>query len=81
MKHRKRYALGNPIDEEHIETILDTRIYELEFSDGRVDEYTVIIIIENIIDQIDDQGWDTRILEDMVAFRIDPDVSISTGEQ
>ena len=29
VKRRKRDALGNPIGEEHRNTILDTRIYEL----------------------------------------------------
>ena len=53
----------------------------MKFSDGRVDEYAVNIIIENIIDQIDDQGWDTVILEDIVAFCADKDVAIPTGEK
>ena len=56
-------------------------MFELELPDGRVDEYAVNIIIENTIDQIDDQGWDTVILEDIVAFRSDPYVAISIGEQ
>ena len=41
----------------------------------------VNIIIENIIGQVDDQGWDTGILEEMVSFRHDPDVAIPTGDQ
>ena len=53
----------------------------MKFSDGRVDEYAVNIIIENIIDQIGDQGWYTRILEEIVAFRNDSGVSIPTGDQ
>ena len=81
VKHRKQDALGNPIGEEHINPIPDTRIYELEFLNGRVDEYTVNIIVENLIDQFDDQGWDTVILEDIVAFCADKDVAIPTGEK
>ena len=81
MKLRKQDALGNPIGEEHINPILDTRVYELESPDERVDEYAVNIIIENIIDHNDDQGWYTEILEEMVAFRHDPDVAIMTGDQ
>ena len=53
----------------------------MEFPDRRVYEYHVIIIIENPIDHIDDQGWDTGILEDIVAFHRDPDVDILTGEK
>ena len=36
----------------------------------------VKIIIDNLIGKIDDQGWDTRILEEIVAFCCDPDVDI-----
>ena len=38
------------------------------------------IFIDNLIDHIDNQGWDTVILEDIVDFRHDPDVAITTGE-
>ena len=38
-------------------------------------------IIENLIDQVDDQVWDTGILEYIVSFRRDPDVDILTGDQ
>ena len=53
----------------------------MELPYRRVDEYAVSIIIENIIDQFDDQVWDTSILEGMVAFRHDPDVAIPEGDQ
>ena len=39
------------------------RVHELELLDGRVEKYAVNIIIENLIDQVDDQGWDTGILQ------------------
>ena len=81
MKRRKRYALDNAIGEEHSYPILDTRIYELELLDGRVDEYVVNVIIENLVYHIDYQGWDTRILEEIVSFCSDPDVAIPVGEQ
>ena len=43
-------------------------------------KYSVNILIDNLIDHIDNQGWDTVILEDIVDFRHDPDVAITTGE-
>ena len=81
MKHRKRDALGNTIEKEHISPITDFRIYELELQDGRVDEYTVNIIIENLIDKIDDQVQDTVILEELVSFYRVPDVAIPIADQ
>ena len=53
----------------------------MELPNGIVDEYAVKIIIENIIDQFDYQGWDTGMLEELVEFRCNLDVAIPTGEQ
>ena len=53
----------------------------MELPDGRFDEYAVNIIIENLIDQVHYQGWDTIILEEILSFRNDPDVASPTGEQ
>ena len=69
------------IGEEHRKPILDTRAYELESPDVIFDEYALTIIIENLIDQVDEQGWDTKILEEIVAFRHDSYVAIPTREQ
>ena len=46
-----------------------------------VDEYAVYIIIENLIEQIDEQGWFTGILEEMVSFCCDADVYIPILEK
>ena len=81
VKLRKRDALGNPIRKEHSNPILYTRIHELGLPDRIVDKYSVKVIIENIIEQVDDQVWDNGILEEIVAFRCDPDVDITTGDQ
>ena len=53
----------------------------MEFLDGGVCVYEVNIIIKNLIDQVDDQGWDIGILEEIVDFSCDPDVFIPTKEQ
>ena len=81
MKGSNQYALGNPIGKEHINPIIDTRIYELELPDETVYEYKVNSIIGNIIGQIDDQVCDTGILEEIVASWRDTDVAIPTGDQ
>ena len=53
----------------------------MERPKGIFDEYAVNIIIENLIDQIDDQGRDIGILEEIVAFGHDPHVAIPIGDQ
>ena len=53
----------------------------MELPNRIVDEYGVNIIIDNIIYQVDDQVLDAGSLDDIIAFRRDPDVAIFTGEQ
>ena len=50
LKRKKRDDLGNTIGEEHSNPLLETRVYELEFPNGTVDEYAVNIVIENLVD-------------------------------
>ena len=50
VKKRKRDAYGQPIGRANNNPILDSRIYELEYSDVRVGEYSVNIILENMVE-------------------------------
>lgn len=52
---QKRDAEGNNIGRSHHNPILDTRIYEVAFSDGHVAEYVTNVIAENIYSMIDDE--------------------------
>ena len=62
VKGRKRDSDGNPIGIRNAKPILDTRIYQLEFPDGRVEEYGMNVLIENLMSQIDDDGYDIVFL-------------------
>ena len=81
IKGRKRDHLGNPIGEKHINPVLDTRVYNLEFPDGRVEEYGVNTIVENICEQVDEYGWDSGLVDEIVSFRKDEEVAIPKGER
>ena len=76
IRNRKRDSSGNPIGNANQNPILDTRVYELEFPDGKVEEYSTNTIVENLLQQVDNEGWDTGILKEIVAFRSDPDVAV-----
>lgn len=81
VKKRKRDSMGNAVGSSNANPILDTRVYELEFPDGRVEEYGVNIIAENLMAQVDGDGWDCGILEEIVSFRKDEAVAIPRGEE
>ena len=46
--------------------ILNTRIYELEFPYGLLEKSLVNNILENILGQVDSDGWDTGILYEII---------------
>ena len=77
IRNRKRDAEGNPVGVEHANPILDSRVYELEFPDGRVEEFSRNVIAENLIAQTDDDGWDTGVFDEIVDFRFDEAIAVS----
>jgi hypothetical protein len=51
--------------------MLDTRSYEIEFPDGRSDEYTSNVIAENMYAQCDIEGITYNLLEGIVDHKTD----------
>ncbi len=80
IKRRKRDAAGNLIGEAHSNPILDTRVYQLEFLDGRIEEYSMNTIAENLYAQVDSEGYDTGIFSEVIDYRCDEEVAIPQGE-
>jgi hypothetical protein len=76
VKKRKRDPSGMPSGTPNPNPILDTRVYELEFPDGRLEEYAVNIIAENLLNQADGDGWDTGLLEEIIDIRKDEEVAV-----
>ena len=76
MKNRKRDTQGNPVGESNSNPILDSRIYELEFPDGRVEEYAVNVLAESLLEQADDDRWDSGIIDEYVDLRRDDSIAV-----
>jgi hypothetical protein len=51
--------------------ILDTRTYNVEFPDGRSEEYTANVIAENMYAQCDEEGNQFLMLQDIVGHTTD----------
>lgn len=81
IKNRKGDAQGNLIGEENNNPILDTRIYELEYADGGIEEFGVNTITENLMEQVDEYGWDSGMLREIVGYRTNPDIVIQAGDE
>ena len=77
---RKRDSSGTLIGTPHSNPILDSRIYELEFPDGRVEEYALNSIVESLYAQVDDEGFDTGIMDEIVGHRVDRSIAIPISD-
>ncbi len=53
---RKRDPEGNPIGRLHNNPLLDTRVYDVRFPDGSVEDYAANVIAENMYAQVNDEG-------------------------
>ena len=77
VKNRKRDSGGNSVGEYDNNPILDTRVYALKFPDGRVEEYAVNMIAENLFEQADQDGWDSGIIEEFLDLRKDDSIPVT----
>ena len=80
IRGRKRDNDGNVVGQKHSNPLLDTRVYQLEFPDGRVEEYSMNIILENIANQVDSEGFDLGIFQEVAGHRFN-DEAIPEGPE
>jgi len=50
---------------------LDTRVYEVEFPDGRISQYTANIIAENMLTQCDENGNQFLLMDELIDHTSD----------
>ena len=67
VKKKKLNFKGEPVRSSDPSPMLDSRIYELEFPDGRVEEYAVNVILENMVDQVKSNDWDASLFHEIVS--------------
>ena len=51
--------------------VLDSRVYDVMFPDGAIEQYAANVIAENLLDQVDDNGYHFKMLEQIVGHRTD----------
>jgi hypothetical protein len=68
---RKRDLDGTVRGQANTNSMLDTRNYEIEFHDGRSDEYTDNVIAENMYAQCDIEGIEYNLMEGIVDHKND----------
>jgi hypothetical protein len=68
---RKRELDGTVRGRENANPMLDTRKYEIQFPDGRSDEYTANVIAENMFAQCDIEGRQFNLMEGIIDHKTD----------
>ena len=68
---RSRGLDGEPIGRAHTNPLFDTREYDIEFTDGAIERYTVNVIAENMFAQVDEEGNMYMILQEIVDHKRD----------
>ena len=53
---------------------IDSRIYELEFPDRKIEDYSVDVILENLLDQVGNNDWGASLFDKIIASQNDDNV-------
>jgi len=70
---RKRDAEDNLIGTAHSNPIFDTRLYQVQFPEGQVEEYSANVIAQNLYSQLDSEGHHFVLLEDIIDYEKNED--------
>ena len=62
---------GELIGDHNPDTILDTKIYDVMFPDGSIQQYAANIVAEHMYSQVDEDGHCYQLLESIINHRID----------
>jgi hypothetical protein len=59
---------------------LNSMIYEVEFPDGQMKEYAANIIAENMLTQVDSEGYSTTLMEGIIDYSKDTAVEVTKSD-
>ena len=61
--------------------VLNSIVYEVEFPDGQVKEYAANVIAENMLSQVDSEGYSTTLMQGIVDFKKDVATAVPKSEK
>jgi hypothetical protein len=68
---RKKDRNGNVVGKSHPNPVLDTRVMEVQFPDGNVQEFAANVIAEHLYSQVDDEGRRFLIVDEIIDHKMD----------
>jgi hypothetical protein len=71
---------GHVTGEYHENPMLNSIVYEAEFPDGEIKEYSANVIAENMLTQVDSEGFSLTMIEGIVDYRKDEATAVSKAD-
>ena len=71
VKRRAVDVEGRPIGTYNENPLLDSRVYEIEYVDGSLDNMSANIIAENLLSQVDEEGNRQMMIDEIIDHRVD----------
>ena len=71
---------GRPIGTYNANPLLDTQVYEVEFPDGLIQQYSANLIAESVHMECDEEGRSHQMMQEIVECRKDAD-ALNIGEE
>ena len=71
---------GNLVGAYHDNPMLNTTVYDVEFPDGAVVQYSANLIAENLLSQVDEDGHQYHVLDSIVDFATDGN-AVAKGDE
>ena len=71
---------GQVIGKHNEDLLLDTCIYDVEFQDGIIKPYAANVIAQNILSQVDSEGYHSQLLESISEYSKD-EIAVEKGYQ
>ena len=59
---------------------LNSIVYDVEFPAGKIREYAANVIAENILTQVDEDGFSLSLMEGIVGYKRDPATALSKDD-
>ena len=59
---------GNTVGTYHDNPMINTLVYDVEFPDGEVKEYSANVIAENLFSQVDDEGFALCVFDSILNY-------------
>ena len=75
---KSKDADGKSIGKYHDLPYLNSQVYDVEFPDGGVEQYSANVIAENIYSQVDDEGHRYQLLDDIIDHRRTEEADVSS---